>query len=163
MSSLPNMWNKEYRALNDHINKLPKDPKARGAESKSGSSSAPVSPDSFMRGALIPRAVPKPEIMDILDDPKKMSQMDKAVDNLIKKDGLANDSIDQLIGKLFTSDPNKQLDYQKDRLMTKIIMANPRTGKDPENEQPQQIKQGPVAEGPAAKSEGTEKPAEITM
>ena len=163
MSPEPNMWNKEHRALKDHIKTLPKDPNARGAESKGSFSSAPVSADTFMDGALTPRTVPKPEILDVLDDPKKRSEMEKAVDNLIKKDGLANDSTDQLIKKLFKTLPSIKLDYQEDSLMAKIIMANPKTGKDLENEQSQQIKKDLAAEEPAAKTEGTEKLVQSIM
>ncbi len=121
MHDEPNMWNKNYQAINDHVKRLPKDPNARGAEAKKGSS-APVTADAIMHGALVPRTIPKPEMLDILDDPKKMAQMEKAVANLIEKDGLANAGIDQIVGKLLNNNPNKNRDYEADSLMNKIVI-----------------------------------------
>ena len=152
MHDEPNMWNKNYQAINDHVKKLPKDPNARGAAAKKGSS-APVTADAIMHGALVPRTVPKPGMLDILDDPKKMAQMEKAVDNLIEKDGLANAGIDQIVGKLLDDNPSHHKDYEADSLMNKIVMANARNVKAPVNDQPQMQKQGRAAGEPVAKEE----------
>lgn len=130
-------FSKEYHALLEHADKLPKEAGVFGAKSKSGTSSAPVTADTFLLAGLTARTVPKPEILDTLDKPDMMSQMDKAIDNLIKKEDLANASVKHIIDKLVTNDSRRDFEYAGDKLMTKIIMANPNTGKQQAAPQPQ--------------------------
>ena len=87
----------------------------------------------------------KPAVMDDVTDPKRMAELDAGLENLIAKEGLDKRSTRQLSDTL-AEGVRDTGQYTTEKLMNKLIDANPRVQKQSEGPQ---LQPGKALEGPA--------------
>jgi len=110
-----------------------------------GTSSAPSTPQSIFREYMEGHIKRKPAVMDNVTDPKRMAELDASLDKLIAKEGLDGLSTRQLSDTLAEGVRDGQ-QYTTEKLMKKLIEANPLPQKQSEGPQ---LQPGKALEGPA--------------
>ena len=141
LAGAPNEKNGEYLRMEKEADKLPDNVAMRQYQ---GTSSAPSTPRSVFREYMEGHIKDKPAVMDDVTDPKRMGELDAGLENLIAKEGLDNLSTRQLSDTLAEGvRDGKQ--YTTEKLMQKLIDANPRVQKQSEGPQ---LQPGKALEGP---------------
>ena len=125
----PNELNKDYLAMQKEAEKIPLEEQMPGADN----------PQLMFMTGMASRVKPKPKVMNEVANSKRMEELDKSLDNLIQKEGLAQRSVEDLCESLARiTDASKE--YSGEKLADKLIAANPRPQKQGEDLQLQQNK-----------------------
>ena len=131
LSGNPNEKNGDYIRMRKESDQLPLNV---GMSQFQGISSAPTSPQSAFRGYMEGHVSGKPAVMGDVTNPKRMEELDAGLENLIAKEGLDKRSTRQLSDTLAEGVRDKD-QYTTEKLMNKLIDANPRVQKQSEGPQ----------------------------
>ena len=142
-TGMPNEMNGEYRRMEKEAEKLPNDTVVK--QRQDVSSTQTTTPKSAFRGYMEGHIKVKPAVMDDVTDPKRMAELDAGLENLIAKEGLDKRSTRQLSDTL-AEGVRDTGQYTTEKLMNKLIDANPRVQKQSEGPQ---LQPGKALEGPA--------------